>query len=427
MKRAYTLPLILTLMFLSVESRGIFANGNLRLLSDMAGKIVHKPALGEFISIGDEVELSFDPKLIVKGDRLGVYIKAGTKDNKGAPLMRRIGWLIVLSNSGEKPVGKLISASQEIMGQAYLGHSLSGKNELNEYIPFLQNVADSYLNDPERERLRVALVDVVNPYGDRTLAGDAVFEDLRRYICQRPQFICVKREKLAERLWTQSVKTSRNIDNLVEQDIYARLGAKLIITGHLRYWGGEMDLILRARSTNPESLPRQMWRRFKLTIENPKITPASFNVITVPYKKMERGALRIALRSVGSVEGMRAKRFFYKNLSESYGLSVSDNGAVEAGDFFVRLDGREYPLDMGGMFFNGPIVAGAHHVTIGYYPIVTTGAKRKALKKPIQGTMEISVGAGELLNLDVIGKIENGYAVLVADSYLSEIENRIKR
>jgi len=105
----------------------------------------------------------------------------------------------VTSRSGEATTGELSRMTREIFGPAYLKFELGEEEQLNRYLPFIQNIGDTFLPPTAEGKLTVAPLDVVNRFGDRTSGGDIIFADFRKHICARAQFECVDGEKIAKR------------------------------------------------------------------------------------------------------------------------------------------------------------------------------------------------------------------------------------
>lgn len=399
-----------TLLLITQWERVAFANNDANPSVEMVGEIVTDSG-SSFASMEDEVALAIDPSLIVKGDVLGLY-------NSKHPDAKLIGHVLVMSNSDENQRGKLINTSREIFGETFIGFELPKKTELNRFVPYLQSLADLYLASPGQAPLNVALIDVVNRYGDKTEGGDILLKKIRSSVCSRPQFSCAPQAKLTEYLWSEGVVTSRNIDRKIERGLRKRLGIEVIITGHIKETDSGIDLILMATHTDTGYKPRAMWRRFAFSYDKLEFSPSSLASVTTSFRKRSMGKLAIRRIKVKSVDGMKVEYFSYENLIDWIDTADGKNDSVMAGDFFVRVDGHAYPMDMNGVFYNDKITAGKHRVTFGYYPaILKNGRTLTRAKVPLQKNIEIALSEGEALNLDVIGKIEGSYGILIGDSY----------
>ncbi len=409
-------PIMAMVFLFGPLAPGAFAQGSSWTIKDMAGKIETGLSGGKFTSIEEKVGLAINPDLLVKGDRLFVYTKEKNVGSGDDVSMRRIGSLIVLSGSSQAPVGKIKNAGQEVYGEAYVGFALSAEDQTSRFLPFLQSMADAYLHNPQQRRLRVAVIDVVNPFGDRIVAGEPLLNEIRQSVCRRPQFDCVKREKIAEIMWRGQVNTSRGLDRTLLDELKNRLKIDVIVTGHIRKQNGDADVIVQARALDENVKPERVWRRFRFALRDIGATEPGFARVTARHKKAPRAEITIRIKEVATVEGMRAEYFFYKKIAEFDESFKDHDGHVGAQDYFASIDGRSYPLRMGGLFYSGPIIAGAHGVTFGYYPArALPDGQMAPTRKPFRQTIEIIAHPGERIEITIVGKIEMGYLALIAD------------
>jgi hypothetical protein len=230
--------------------------------SEMIGEIRSGPEAVTGITYGSVTPININRDLIAKGDRLDLYKKVDDQLTEHLAL-KRVGSLIVLSGSGSPPIGKIIKLSEEIDGVTYVAFTLPKSHQLNRYLPFIKSMADSFALEPEVRPLKVALIDAINQYGDRTKLTDALFKKVIKSICERPQFLCADRSAVTEILRNYKIATSRNIDSDIERELLSKQGVEVIVTGHLLKRDNKIEFLLRARSTREDSEPRQVWRIFK--------------------------------------------------------------------------------------------------------------------------------------------------------------------
>ncbi|VAX15550.1 hypothetical protein MNBD_NITROSPINAE03-409 [hydrothermal vent metagenome] len=390
--------------------------------SEMAGEIPGGAGYARQLSFGSVTPIDIDPDLIARGDRLDLYKIADDSLNftTEKPALKRVGSLVVLSGSGSPPVGKVIKLSEEIDGKAYVAFALPTNLQLNQYLPFLKSMADTFVAKPEFRPLKIAVIDAIDPFGDRTELTDALFEDVILRICERPQFLCVNRGDVAAVLRKRRITTSRNIDSAVERELLSKLGVELIVTGAVARRENKIDLLLKARSTRNNVRPRQVWRLFRFP---ESATGVLSEPSTITYRGLanERGRLKIRLLNVESADGLKVEYFFYKTLLDHFAVSGIDAKNVRPADFFIRLNGAVYRQDSDGLFYRGAVRAGKIKITAGYYPEITIDGETKILREsPVQKTFTIYVGEGDNFHLDIIGTVEKGFAIIAADSYLSE-------
>ncbi|VAX16351.1 hypothetical protein MNBD_NITROSPINAE03-282 [hydrothermal vent metagenome] len=390
--------------------------------SEMVGEIPGGAGHTRQLSFGSVTPIDIDPDLIARGDRLDLYKIAddGLNFTNKKPALKRVGSLFVLSGSGSQPVGKVIKLSEEIDGKAYVAFSLPANLQLNQYLPFLKSMADTFPLKPETGPLKIAVIDATDPFGDRTELTDALFEDVILRICERPQFLCVNRGDVAAILRKRRITTSRNIDSEVERELLSKLGVELIVTGAAVRRENKIDLLLKARSTRNNAKPRQVWRLFRF---NKSATGVLSKPSTITYRGLanKRGRLKIRLLNVGSADGLKVEYFFYKTLSDHFAASGIDVKNVQPVDFFIKLNGSIYRQDGDGLFYRGSVKAGKIRITAGYYPEITIDGETKILRQsPVQKTFTIYVGKGDNFHLDIIGTVEKGFAIIAGDSYLSE-------
>lgn len=230
--------------------------------SEMIGEIQSGTEAVTGITFGSVMPININRDLIAKGDRLDLYKKVDDQFTDHLAL-KRVGSLIVLSDSGSPPIGKIIKLSEEIDGVTYVAFTLPESHQLNRYLPFIKSMADSFALKPEVRPLKVALIDAITQYGDRTKLTDALFLKVIRSICERPQFLCADRRAVTEILRNQKIATSRYIDSDIERELLSKQGVEVIVTGHLLKRENKIEFLLRARSTREDSEPRQVWRIFK--------------------------------------------------------------------------------------------------------------------------------------------------------------------
>jgi len=390
--------------------------------SEMAGEIPDGAGHARQLSFGSVTPIDINPDLIARGDRLDLYKIADDSLNftTKKPALKRVGSLFVLSGSGSAPIGKVIKLSEEIGGKAYVAFTLPASRQLNQYLPFLKSMADTFPAKPETGPVKIAVIDAIDPFGDRTELTDALFEDAILRICERPQFLCVNRSDVARVLRKRRITTSRNIDSAVERELLSKLGVEVIVTGNVTRRGKTIGFLLRARSTRDDAQPRQVWRLFSF----PKsATGVLSEPSTITHRGLanERGRLKIRLLNVESADGLKVEYFFYKTLSDHFAASGIDVKNVRPVDFFIKLNGAVYRQDGDGLFYRGSVAAGKIKITAGYYPEITIDGETKILREsPVHKTFTIYVGRGDNFHLDIIGTVEKGFAIIAADSYLSE-------
>lgn len=387
--------------------------------TEFAGDVAQRGE-GRFMTVGDSAALDVDPAVIVKGDRLMVYTEvkpgAGRSEDGGNRLVPA-GELVVTSASNEEPRGRLAAASREILGGARLAFVLDREDQVNIFLPFLQSMADTFLEDPAGAPLRTVPLDVTDPYGDRTLATDAVLEKLERSVCARPQFDCSGRAGLSEELFRMGASTSRGLSGAALERLAGRLGADVFVMGRMRVEeDGRLDIVLAAISAGRRGGARQVWRRFRLLPGAAGLSSPPPGDVTVRSRERRPGRLRLALSRVDRVEGMVAEYFSYRDvegLAKEAGARVED---VYASGFYARVNGVPMAMGPDGVFHDGPFPVGVARVTFGYYPTVEKdgGAEERALR-PFEKTMKINVAEGEKTVVGLVGKIEGRYAVIVGD------------
>lgn len=316
----------------------------------------------KMIALDDELSLDINVGLIAKGDRLKIVPKTGAST--------ALGWIVVTSDGAESPRGRVRGASREIPADSLLEFSLPDKEQVNLFLPFIRTLADSFIDDPLKGPLHVALIDVINPTGDRTEAGDKLFDIISRHICGRPQFECVKRQKIVEELWRLRVPTSRGLDDATERELKTAIGPAIIVTGHLLISDSRTaSLILQAR--NPENPTRDggIWRRFDMPAETLGVDTESFKRVTAGFTEARRGLLRFKIETPAELDGLRVDHIGTADLGEW--IAGQDTGYVaEPSEHFVFVDGESLAMNPDGRFRDKPVAAGIRRVKIGYYPSV---------------------------------------------------------
>ena len=291
------------------------------------------------IALDDDISLEIDPAIIAKGDRLKLVPKTGDSN--------ALGWLVVTSGDNESPRGKVRGASREIPADSNLEFALDDDEQVNVFLPFIKSLASAFYDNPLKGRLRVAMIDVVNPYGERTQAGDTVLETVSRRICGRPQFECVKKEDIVEEMWRLRVPTSRGLSVHSEKALRKALGDAVMVTGHLRLSEtGEAELVLLARSQEKTNREGGMWRKFVAPPEMFGTVKEACERVTVKYADVTPGLLKFRLSSSPQLDGMNADHIGSSGLGEWMSGHDGDGGvAVEPARHFVFVDGESLAMN----------------------------------------------------------------------------------
>jgi len=397
------------LLVLCAAAAGPAGAGEARLVSAMAGALSVGGANARFISPGAETALSIDPGVVVKGDRLDIYLP---KHGDHPAMAERVGRLVVVSNSGAAPTGKIVELSREIDGPSYVAFSRPGAM-VNPYLPFLQSVADTYLDDPTFRALTVALIDMTGPRGHRTKGADVALGELRKAMCARSQFRCVDGAKLAAALNGLGAAVSRNLDDGGERALRNRLGINVIVTGHYRLAAGGVDLVLAARSTAPGATPARVWRRFAFSYEQLGADAAAFDTVSVRYEPAPRARLRARAASVATVEGLGAHWVHAGRLPRALLGHEPAMGKVSPGEYFMSAGSESTPLSTGGEQAQVSVPAGRRAVTFGYYLTrLDNGARMRINNMPILTTIHLDLATGKELAFEVIGSVERGHGII---------------
>ena len=362
------------------------------------------------VALDDDLSLEIAPAIIVKGDRLKIVPKTGDAN--------ALGWLIVTSGASEPPRGKVRGASREIPADSQLEFVLADDDQVNAFLPFIQSMANAFLDDPLKGPLRVAVIDFVNPYGERTQAGDIMLETLARRVCGRPQFECVKREKIVEEMWRLHIPTSRGLDVHSLKALNKKLGAAVIVTGHLRPTDkGTVEFILRAVSMDRPERDGEVWRKFEATLETLGITDAAFGRVTVKYSAVSPGLLKFHVANSPKLDGMMADHIGSSDLGGWMSGHEGDGGVVaEPSRHFVIVDGESLVMNPDGNFHERPVPAGECRVKIGYYPHAAgAGAPSARPVAPVEKNFDIHVEPGETVEITILSGITGTRGVIAAD------------
>lgn len=357
------------------------------------------------IALEDDLSLEIDPAVIAKGDRLKFIPKTG-----GA---NALGWLVVTSGDSEPARGKVRGAAREIPADSLLEFVLADDDQANIFLPFIQSMANAFLSDPLKGPLRVAVIDFVNPYGERTQAGDIMYEALLRRVCGRPQFECVNREKIVEEMWRSHVPTSRGLDAHSLRAMKKALGAGVILTGHLRPKDmGTAEFILRAV---PVDGPDEVWRKFEAPLETLGITVAALGRVTVKYADVSPGLLKFRVANSPKLDGMMADFIGSSDLAGWMTGHEGDGGVVaEPSRHFVIVDGESLAMNPDGNFRERPVAAGKRRVKIGYY-LHATGAPSARPPAPVEKSFDITVEPGETVEINILSGIAGTRGIIAAD------------
>lgn len=370
------------------------------------------------IALDDDISLEIDTSIIAKGDRLKIVPKNGDSN--------ALGWLVVTSSDNEPPRGKVRGAAREIPADSHLEFALDDGEQVNVFLPFIKSLASAFYDDPLRGPLRVAVIDVVNPYGERTQAGDTAFEMISRHICGRPQFECVKREKVVEEMWRLKVPTSRGLSVHSEKALRKTLGNIVMVMGHLRLsQTGEAELVLLARALEGAKREGNVWRKFVATPETFGTTGEAFERVTVKYADSPQGLLKFRIANSPKLDGMKADHIGSADLGEWLGGYDGDGAlSVEPSRHFVIVDGESLAMNPDGNFQEWPVAGGERRVRIGYYPQATgSGVVLARPVKPVEKNFEINVNPGETVEITILGGIIGTHGIIAADLLTHSIVN----
>lgn len=392
-------------------------------MPEMIGEIPAGSGAVTGISFGSITQIDIDPDLVARGDRLDIYKIAddGSSVARRKPVLKRVGSLVVISGSESPPAGKVIRLSEEINGKTFVAFTLPVSRQLNQYLPFIKSMADSFPVKSEFKPLKIALIDAINPFGDRTALTDALFEKVIQRVCERQQFLCADRRDVTTVLRNHQITTSRNIDSSAERELLSKLDVEVIVTGHVLRRENKIVFLLRARSTRSNAEPRQVWRLFRLPDSAAATNLPGPDRITHLNVASKKGWLNVRFIDVLTADGMSVEYFFHEALLDYSGASGLSVKSARPVDIFVKLNGAVYNQDGNGLFYSGPVKAGKIEITAGYYPAVTIdGETKKLSESPVRKTFTIYVGEGDNFYLNIIGTVEKGFAIIAADSYLSK-------
>ncbi len=388
-----------------------------RELFRMAGVMSHRSFETRFVTIGSRVDLAINGAAVVKGDRLDIYQADGGENDSGDNIaMEMVGRLIVTSSSRSDPAGEVTLAYREIYPTAYVSLTLPASLHINPYLPFMQTMADTYLDNPILEKLRVAVVDVVDVHGNITVAGESMFADVRKFICARAQFDCVDARTLASAMAEYGVYTSANIDREIKGKMLANLKCDIVVTGLYRRVDNGLELVLLAQPTHPIGKRGQAWRKFFFPREHGAGDSPAIDRVTVHYRRIPKGHLKISLSHRDTIDGMRAEYFHYEDFRQLVKKTKTTGARIEAARFFAEVDGQRHLLRADGVFFDEPVSAGSHRVVVGYYPDSTARtAMERSRTEAVRKVVDLYVGKDETVSVDVCGMVEKGFGLIAVD------------
>ncbi|MBI4664936.1 MAG: hypothetical protein HY751_00855 [Nitrospinae bacterium] len=358
---------------------------------------------GKFISLEDTLALEINTGAIVKGDKLWLLTRS-PENGSGHASYTRAGALVVTSNSHEPPMGRVKSAGHEMDGEVYLDFTIPEAQQLNPFLPFLQSLADNLVVNHPSGPVKVAVVDVVNQYGERTAGGDHLAESLRRYVCGRPQFSCANPADIAVGLSQNKVSTSSWLGDHGAMLMLKTLNATALISGHARMETGMIDLALQAVFISDGEAPGRMWRRFTFTPAELGVTPEDFEKVTATNHPVPAGALKICVKETAILEGAKAEFIEYAPVDRFSGRRIP-----AIADFYASLDGEPLRIDFAnGCFFDGVIASGEHEIKFGFRASGDMGGF-------VEKDFKTTISAGETEQIHLMGGMQNGVAVIAAD------------
>ncbi|MBI5814800.1 MAG: hypothetical protein HZB29_04235 [Nitrospinae bacterium] len=368
-----------------------------------AGYINGNASGSRLISAGESVTLEADPSRLVKGDRLDIIVDGR---NAGS---RKAGILVVTSGPGEPAAGIVTSAGMEIGDGARVDFAFTTGAGNSPYLPFMRALAGEFINTPAGAPLRVAFLDVVNPHGARTQAGDAVFRMARAALCGRPQFDCMAQDKIAETIWRHGSATSRGLFATSMEDVAAALDVEVMVSGYLRNMDNKGELILAAiNPANPGAPP--LWMKLALNLDEAGGAEA-FEKVTIPFRRAPMGHLKIRLGHAPTMDKLMAEYVEYADVS-GWMRSASN---VAPGGYYAVVGGRKRTMDAGGSLYDADVAAGSSSITIGFYPVgVSDGGKELRAAEVVEKTVQLHIAPGERVEMTVYGKVEGGTAVIAA-------------
>ena len=368
---------------------------------------------GGFASPGSLMALDIDPGVVIPGDRLVLFESAEEGSQGAGGLFRHVGSVTVVADGPEGIKGVVNAAARELSGRLRLGFSLPMEIQLTEYLPFLGSVARAYLADPAGAPLVVAVMDVTNPQGGRTIAGDRLRDGVERALCARRQFACVARARVEGFMREQGAATSRALDGAALLDLRARLAVDVMITGHYRALEeqGKVEYALRAVALKPGVAPPALWRGGQLTAE--QWGGQDGEQVTVEFQPLRRARITVKALDAGAVEGIKARRVATARIAEMYpGRDVDDQPFAPAA-LALTVGGRAVDLPGPGATYSGLIPAGEVTVAVEYLPRPLDGRMEAGPPpRPLSEKLTARIGEGEELIVTVVSREERGYAIL---------------
>lgn len=366
---------------------------------------------GGFASPGSLLMLDVDPAAVVPGDRLLLYEPA----EEGSGLYRPVGAVTVVLDGLGGVSGVVSAAARELSGRMRLGFSLPLEIQLTRHLPFFDSIARAYLASPSRAPLAVAVVDVTNPRGERTAAGDRLQDGVERALCARPQFVCVPRERVETFLREEGAATSRALDAAALTDLRGRLAADVVITGHYHFMEtGGVAYALRAVALKPGLAPQSLWRKGVLTAQ--EWGGEADERVTAGFQPLRRARITVKALDAATVEGVKARRVAMAKLEELYPGRELDGQRYAPPALSLTIGNRTVDLPGPGATYSALIPAGSAAITIEYLPRpLDMRMEAGPPPRPLSERVNVSIEEGGELTVTLVPREERGYAILAVN------------
>ncbi|MBI5179607.1 MAG: hypothetical protein HZA04_10170 [Nitrospinae bacterium] len=375
------------------------------------------------LAVGDRVKILFDKEVaVMPGDRMEIYepTKTGMEDEKGNKILAHVGRLVITDVSDTKVIGKLEQASKELFVGSYVDYSLPENLQADRYSGYFKTLVNTYLKDPERDSIKVAIMDVNDEEGNITRLSEDVFKEFSTSLCGRPQFTCVKREELLSLLQVHDIPTSRGVGRYLRRKLFQKNGALLLITASIKPEAKKGENLLINVATYDLKDDRKMQDIAIIAPKKEFATKAEDDEIIVKNRDAKQGLLKITLNRKAPLNGRRVDNLFMIPLEDFVPKNQWKYIPESILNVEVQLDGKVLkPSDQGTLYYNDIINGGHHSLLLSVTPTIQ-GKSELPLSRAIDKTILLNVPGDVGTETEIVLKIFGKQAIVVVDS------NRIK-
>ncbi len=389
---------------MNIAAAFLFVTLTLAQAGSPIGNVIRGDGNARFAGLADRVTLDVDPSMVIVGDRLTVLTSPDKKDGSPHPA----GRITVTSIDNDAILGVVTEAMREIPLPSPVIVEWKESEASRLYHPLMAWLASTGRVDPLRP-VTVAVADVTDAAGDRTLLSDALRNELAATLCARGAFVCVPHDRISSALWRRGGGTTAQLPDKTLARLGDEVEAAMVIEGRIVVTGDRIDTLV---TLHPVSGGDPVWWRIGQSMARfPFDDPSQ---VTVAGRRPALSRLIVRLDNPDAFGAIGTDELTYVNLLPRIKKAGVEGAPLRADHYFVELDGRRYPMQGDGLFFDGALSVGLAELRIGFTPVALTAEGAIPLDPPVTRSLSIRLRPQTNETVRFAGEVRNGHGGLVA-------------